>query len=85
MGFDPLPAMIILYPLAAAGIVCGIIGIRLALRNRWWGSLILVVIAVLFLALPVYCQLQGMQIGRARASRATSESIDIAEIEEEIP
>jgi hypothetical protein len=57
---------IILLILGVIGLTCGVLGLRYTLRKLWWPCVIWFVLTVLFLVLPVICQLEGMRIGRAR-------------------
>jgi hypothetical protein len=77
--------VIILWILGAIGLTFAVIGLRFALRGRWWPCLLWFIIAAIFLALPVICQLDGMRIGRARTVQSDQERAQMNEFNEESP
>jgi hypothetical protein len=76
---------IILMILGVIGLTCGVLGLRYALRKRWWPCVIWFVLTVLFLVLPVICQLEGMRIGRARTVGPGHDRVQSNTLDEEHP
>jgi len=84
-----LPIICVIWALGIAGMICAVVGLRLALRKRWWAVLLWFALAAVLLALPVITQIQGMAYGRARSVRrdvkSYEEPFDVDHFDEESP